>query len=173
MLCNNVMFGLPWARELHVSVRKPDENISRYISIFLHLYHLHLFFCQPHSAASGLTVSFNSLQGCECLVLKLVLNCISCFMFGWVWFICLFLQVRQCVGTLGWHLWICGEAHQQVCQVSKVTVLSSLLPFFSACLCPYYSSTGSVPTCSPLLHIIVSLHSFLSFFVRLCQKQRH
>lgn len=32
---------------------------------------------------------------------------------------CLFLQVWQCVGTLGRDLWVCGAADQQVCQVSN------------------------------------------------------
>lgn len=69
-----------------------------------------------------------------CLFPALVLNLkISYFTVGCVWFITLVLpvlQVRQCVGTLGWDLWICGAAHQQICQVSKLDVLC----FYNKCL---------------------------------------
>lgn len=45
---------------------------------------------------------------------------------------CLFLQVWQCVGTLGRDLWVCGAADQQVCQVSNTEQYKRHLEKFTA-----------------------------------------
>lgn len=90
--------------------------------------------------------------GSACLVLNLVWDIFETCC-------CLFLQVRQCFWTLGRDLWICWAAHQQVCQVGKV---SAAVPFVSLS-CPYSpfvsSTEGAFYTINSLMkNGIIQLH---------------